>query len=113
MTVHHRLTHISHNVRAGGVSTIILGEGEVADRLQAELIEKHEQEAAYNIAYVIAYRGAADAAFDFLNEAVTYGDPGLTDIVAEPLFVLDRVSAEVGLLQPVPFVLKLGASLDY
>lgn len=63
-----------------------LGEVEAADRLQAELIEKYAQEAAYNIGYVSAYRGAADTAFDFLEAAVANGDPGLADIVAEPLF---------------------------
>ena len=84
-----------------------LGEGETADRLQAELIEKHEREAAYNIAYVMAYRGAADAAFDFLNEAVTYGDPGLTDIVAEPLF--DSLRSDPRWL---PFLESIGKAPD-
>jgi len=32
----------------------------------------------------MAYRGAPDAAFDYLKQAVNYGDPGLADIVAEP-----------------------------
>jgi tetratricopeptide (TPR) repeat protein len=63
-----------------------LGERDAADRLQAELIEKHEQDAAYNIAYVMAYRGDPDAAFRYLAAAVAYGDPGLADIAAEPLF---------------------------
>jgi hypothetical protein len=30
----------------------------------AELIEKYEQEAVYNIAYVLAYRSEADRAFE-------------------------------------------------
>ena len=34
----------------------------------------------------MAYRGAPDAAFEYLKQAVAYGDPGLADIVAEPLF---------------------------
>ena len=63
-----------------------LGEREAADRVQLELIEKHEQDAAYNVAYVMAYRGEPDSAFDYLAQAVAYGDPGLADIVAEPLF---------------------------
>lgn len=84
-----------------------LGVGEVADRLQAELIEKHRQEAAYNIAYVMAYRGAADAAFDLLHEAVAYGDPGLADIVAEPLF--DSLRSDPRWL---PFLESIGKAPD-
>lgn len=63
-----------------------LGNAAAADRLQRELIEKYEQDAAYNIAYVMAWRGDADGAFRFLDQAVAYGDPGLADIAAEPLF---------------------------
>ncbi len=63
-----------------------LGENAVADRLQTELIDEHAQEAAYNIAYVLAYRGDSDGAFRFLAQAVANGDPGLAEIVAEPLF---------------------------
>lgn len=63
-----------------------LGGRSEADRLLAELMDKHAQEAAYNIAYVLAYRKQPDAAFDFLERAVTYGDPGLADVAFEPLF---------------------------
>ncbi|ANO52728.1 tetratricopeptide repeat protein [Woeseia oceani] len=63
-----------------------LGEFDVANQLQAELIEQHEQEAAYNIAYVMAYRGQVDSAFEFLQQAVSNEDPGLADVVTEPLF---------------------------
>lgn len=63
-----------------------LGEFDVANQLQAELIEQHEQEAAYNIAYVMAYRGQIDSAFEFLQQAVSNEDPGLADVVTEPLF---------------------------
>ncbi|HNP36101.1 MAG TPA: tetratricopeptide repeat protein [Woeseiaceae bacterium] len=63
-----------------------LSEPGVADELQAELIEKHAHEAAFNIAYVLAFRKQRDGAFNYLQKAVAYGDPGLADIVAEPLF---------------------------
>jgi len=63
-----------------------LGQYETADALQAELIEDHAEEAAYNIAYVMAWRGDADAAFEWLDRAVAWGDPGLADVVADPLF---------------------------
>lgn len=62
------------------------GERAVADRLQAELIDKYEQDAAYNIAYVMTFRGQVDAAFAWLDKAVAFGDPGLADVAVEPLF---------------------------
>jgi hypothetical protein len=52
----------------------------------AELIEKNEGEAAYNIAYVLAYRGEADRAFEWLDKAVQYHDPGLSEIAVDVLF---------------------------
>ncbi|MDT8408055.1 MAG: tetratricopeptide repeat protein [Wenzhouxiangellaceae bacterium] len=63
-----------------------LAQHEASDRVLAELIEKHETGWAYNIAYVFAYRNETDQAFEWLNKAVEYADPGLTDISVEPLF---------------------------
>jgi tetratricopeptide (TPR) repeat protein len=63
-----------------------LGKKAQSDAALAELIEKYEKDAAYNIAYVLAYRGDADRAFEWLNKAVAYHDPGLIDILVEPLF---------------------------
>lgn len=63
-----------------------LGRLEITDALQAELIGRYAEDAAYNIAYVMAWRGDADAAFEWLDMAVTLGDPGLADVVADPLF---------------------------
>jgi hypothetical protein len=63
-----------------------LGNHLMADRLEAELLEKHSQDAAYNIAFVMAYRERPDEAFEWLQKAVTNGDPGLADVAAEPLF---------------------------
>ena len=57
-----------------------------SDAALAELIEKYEQDAAYNIAYVLAFRGEADRAFEWLNKAVAYNDPGLAGIATQPLF---------------------------
>jgi len=51
-----------------------------------ELIEQLNQEAAYNIAYVMAYRGEADRAFEWLDKAVLHKDGGLKDIMGENLF---------------------------
>ncbi len=63
-----------------------LGRKAESDAALAELIENQERDAAYNIAYVYAYRGEADRAFEWLDKAVAYKDPGLTDIALEPLF---------------------------
>lgn len=62
------------------------GSAVMVDRLMGELISQYEKDAAYNIAYVYAYRGFADAAFAWLDKAVAYGDPGLADIIVESLF---------------------------
>ena len=59
------------------------GESDVA---LAELIEQREQGWAYNIAYVLAFRGEADRAFEWLDKAVEYKDAGLSNILGERLF---------------------------
>ncbi len=63
-----------------------LGRTPESDSTLAELIEKYEQDAAYNIAYVVAYRGEIDRAFEWLDKAVTYEDPGLSEIFIRPEF---------------------------
>ena len=35
---------------------------------------------------MLAFRREADRAFEWLDKAVAYHDPGLSDIVVEPLF---------------------------
>ena len=63
-----------------------LGQAKEADTVLAELIGEYEQQWAYNIAYVLASRGEADRAFEWLDKAVQYNDPGLTEISTERLF---------------------------
>ncbi len=63
-----------------------LGRNEESDAALAEVIEEQEQGAAYNIAYVLAYRGEADRAFEWLAKAIAYQDGGLSQITYEPLF---------------------------
>ena len=63
-----------------------LGQVTASDATLATLIEKYEKEWAYNIAYVLAFRGEADRAFEWLNKAVAYNDPGLAEIAIDPLF---------------------------
>ena len=63
-----------------------LGQTAASDAMLAELIEKYEKDSAYNIAYLLAFRGEADRAFAWLNKAVVYNDPGLSQIAVWPLF---------------------------
>jgi tetratricopeptide (TPR) repeat protein len=63
-----------------------LGKAAESDAALTELIEEYEEGAAYNIAYVYAFRGEADSAFEWLDKAVQYNDPGLSDIAATPEF---------------------------
>lgn len=63
-----------------------LGEPAAADSVLEELIEKYAQDWSYNIAYIHAYRNDIEGAFRWLNKAVRFADPGLSLIVAEPLF---------------------------
>jgi len=63
-----------------------LGQQADSDSALADLIDAWERDAAYNIAYVLAFRGEADGAFDWLNRAVEYNDPGLAEIVVENTF---------------------------
>ena len=63
-----------------------LGMNAESDGALAELIQKYEKDSAYNIAYVLAYRGETDRAFEWLDKAVAYRDPGLAAIAVDPLF---------------------------
>ena len=63
-----------------------LGQPNASDAELDALIEKYEQHAAYNIAYVYAWRGEVDPAFAWLDKAVEYNDPGLSEIPGWPLF---------------------------
>ena len=49
-----------------------LGKKAESDAALAELIQQHEKEAAYNIAYVLAFRNEPDRAFEWLDKAVSY-----------------------------------------
>lgn len=80
-----------------------LGDPAQADAALAELIRQHERDSAYNIAYVHAFRGDADKAFAWLDKAVTYRDPGLSDIVAQPEFASIHQDPRW-----LPFLRKLG-----
>jgi TolB-like protein/Flp pilus assembly protein TadD len=84
-----------------------LGRKVDADAALNALIAKYEKDAAYNIAYVYAFCGEADKAFEWLDKAVAYQDPGLSEIVAENLF--DKIHSDPRWL---PFLRKIGKAPD-
>jgi TolB-like protein/cytochrome c-type biogenesis protein CcmH/NrfG len=65
-----------------------LGQVDESNDALAMLIEEYEQDVAYNIAYILAFRGEVDRAFEWLDKAVQYNDPGLSDIAIYPLFTM-------------------------
>ncbi|HET7064512.1 MAG TPA: tetratricopeptide repeat protein [Rudaea sp.] len=76
-----------------------------ADAALSALIAKLEKDASYNIAYIYAFRGEADRAFEWLDKAVQYKDGGLSEIVYESLF--DKIRSDPRWL---PLLRKIGRS---
>ena len=54
-----------------------LGHKEASDAAIAQLIERHGNESAYQIAETYAWRGEPDRVFEWLERAYTQRDPGL------------------------------------
>jgi len=83
--------------------------GRKADVEQAitALIGKDAEDAPYNIAYDYAYCGESDQAFEWLDKAVQYQDPGLGEIMGENLF--EKIHADPRWL---PFLRKIGKAPD-
>jgi TolB-like protein/Tfp pilus assembly protein PilF len=79
--------------------------GRVADAEAARdaLIAKYEKDWSYNIAYVYAFCGQPDKAFEWLDKAVAYQDAGLSEIVSQTLF--NKIHSDPRWL---PFLRKLG-----
>ena len=84
-----------------------LGRKADADAALNALIAKYEKDWPCNIAYVYAFCGDADKAFQWLDKAVTYQDPGLSEIVSENLF--DKIHSDPRWL---PFLRKIGKAPD-
>jgi tetratricopeptide (TPR) repeat protein len=63
-----------------------LGQTDESDAALAELIEQHEQGAPFQIAYIYAWRGEADLAFEWLDKSVEHKDAGLFLIVTNRFF---------------------------
>jgi TolB-like protein/Flp pilus assembly protein TadD len=80
-----------------------LGRRAESDAALDELIASWGRDAAYNIAYVLAFRGEADRAFEWLDKAVEYNDPGLSEVVVENTF--ERIHDDPRWL---PFLERIG-----
>jgi adenylate cyclase len=78
-----------------------------ADAALNPLIAKWEKDSSYNIAWVYAFCGDTDKAFEWLDKAVAYQDPGLGEIVTENLF--DKIHSDPRWL---PFLRKIGKAPD-
>jgi TolB-like protein/class 3 adenylate cyclase len=76
-----------------------------ADAALNAVIAKYGKDSAYNIAYVYAFCGNADKAFEWLDKAVAYQDGGLGEIVTENLF--DKIHSDPRWL---PFLRKVGCA---
>ena len=63
-----------------------MGNIQESDAALAQLMENFAQDAAYNIAYALAFRSEADRAFAWLGKAAESRDPGLGDVMIEPRF---------------------------
>jgi len=84
-----------------------LGRAADSDAALAALIAAFGKDAAYNIAYVYAFRGEADKAFEWLETELEYSGPGMAEIVSENLF--DAIHSDPRWL---PFLRKLGKAPD-
>ena len=67
-----------------------LKENKKADEAIAELIEKYQVDAAYQIAEVYAFRGDSDKAFEWLERAYVQRDSGLVALKGSPLLTTLR-----------------------
>jgi len=79
-----------------------LGRTADSDAALAKEIEQDKEDGAYNIAYVFAFRGEADKAFEWLENEY-HGSAGFAEIVTENLF--DKIHADPRWL---PFLRKIG-----
>ncbi len=80
-----------------------LGEADKSDAALAEMIDEYAEEAAYNIAFMLAYRGESDRAFEWLEIALANHDAGLGQINTEPKIANLHTDSRW-----VPFLERLG-----
>jgi TolB-like protein/Flp pilus assembly protein TadD len=93
-----------------------------SDAALAALIDKYEKDSPCNIAYVYAFRGEGDRTFEWLDKAVEYADPGVSEVATENLFAnvrddprwlpfLRRIGRAPEQLSTIPFKLTLPTSV--
>jgi len=80
-----------------------LGQNSESDAALARLVRLDKKEGPYNIAYVYAYCGNPDKAFEWLQTAKKYSDPGLSEIPVDKLF--DNIHGDPRWL---PFLRSIG-----
>jgi TolB-like protein/Tfp pilus assembly protein PilF len=94
------------------------GELDASDAALSELITTAGQSAPYNIAHVLAFRGEVDRAFEWLEKAYQLDDPGLVEIIGEPLFqnlrkdsrwpvFMEKIDRSPAMLADIRFVIDL------
>jgi TolB-like protein len=80
-----------------------LGRKAESDAALAELIDKHARRWADSIAWVLAYRGDADAAFEWMDKAVAERTSGVVHFPVEPLLASLHTDPRW-----LPFLRKIG-----
>jgi TolB-like protein/Flp pilus assembly protein TadD len=83
------------------------GKKKEADAALADYIEKYQNDAAYQIAEIYAYRGETDKAFEWLERAYKQRDGGLAEMKGDPL--LRNIEHDPRYL---PFLQKMKLPLD-
>jgi len=78
-----------------------------SDAALAALVAEHDKDAPSNIAYIHAFRGEADQAFEWLARALESHDPGLSEVGEEALF--ENIHPDPRWL---PFLMRLGMAPD-
>ena len=69
-----------------------LGRAKESDESLKQLIDDYGEEWGFSVAYVLAFRGEADRAFEWLNQAKANNDSGLSEIASEP--ALDNIKSD-------------------
>ena len=75
-----------------------------------KLTDEYGDEWPFNIAYVLAYRGDTDRAYEWLQEAKRRNDPGLSEIVSTTEF--DNIRADPRWLPYLESIGKAPQQLD-
>src|SRR4029453_9424923 len=84
-----------------------LGRKSDSDAALAELVRKYEGTSAFSIATVLAIRGEADRAFEWLDKAAQYHDTNVGTLAVYPTLVSLHSDPRW-----LPFLRKLGMTPD-